>query len=61
MTPKKQVYTIDDPDAVKDHYGHHVAVVGKVNDADKTIHISKRLDAARPRQAERRFGDALNL
>jgi hypothetical protein len=37
---KKTVYTIDDPDAVKDHYGHHVAVVGKVNDSDKTIHIA---------------------
>ena len=37
---KQEVYTIDDPDAVKDHYGHHVAVVGKVNDSDKTIHIA---------------------
>jgi hypothetical protein len=37
---KKEVYTIDDPDAVKDHYGHHVAVVGKVNDSDKSIHIA---------------------
>jgi hypothetical protein len=38
---KKTVYTIDDPDSVKDHLGHHVSVVAKVNDADKTIHISK--------------------
>jgi hypothetical protein len=38
---KKQVYTIDDPDAVKGHEGHHVSVVAKVNDSDKTIHISK--------------------
>ena len=37
---KKEVYTIDDPDAVKDHYGHHVSVVAKVNESDKTIHIS---------------------
>ena len=37
---KKEVYTIDDPDAVKDHLGHHVAVMGKVNESDKTIHIS---------------------
>ena len=37
---KKEVYTIDDPDSVKDHYGHHVTVVGKVNESDKTIHIS---------------------
>jgi hypothetical protein len=37
---KKEVYTIDDPDTVKDHYGHHVTVVAKVNETDKTIHIS---------------------
>jgi hypothetical protein len=37
---KKEVYTIDDPDTVKDHYGHHVAVVGKVDESAKTIHIS---------------------
>jgi len=37
---KKEVYTIDDPDTVKDHYGHHVAVNGKINESDKTIHIS---------------------
>ena len=38
---KKEVYTIDDPDSVKGHEGHHVSVVAKVNDTDKTIHISK--------------------
>jgi hypothetical protein len=38
---KKAVYTIDDPDAVKGHEGHHVSVVAKENDSDKTIHISK--------------------
>ena len=27
-------------DTVKDHYGHHVAVNGKINESDKTIHIS---------------------
>jgi len=37
---KKEVYVIDDPDVVKDHYGHHVSVVGKVDEADKTIHIA---------------------
>jgi hypothetical protein len=37
----KTVYTIDDPDAVKGHEGHHVAVVAKVDDSAKTIHISK--------------------
>ena len=38
---KKDVYTIDDPDAVKDHYGHHVKVTAKLNEADKTIHIAR--------------------
>ena len=38
---QKNVYTIDDPDAVKGHEGHHVSVVAKENDSDKTIHISK--------------------
>ena len=38
---KKEVYTIDDPDAVKGHEGHHVAVIGKMDDSAKTIHISK--------------------
>ena len=37
----KSVYTIDDPDSVKGHEGHHVAVVAKVDDSAKTIHISK--------------------
>src|ERR1700727_3798044 len=36
---KKEVYTIDDPDAVKGHEGPHVAVIGKVDDSAKTIHI----------------------
>jgi hypothetical protein len=38
---KKEVYTIDDPESVKGHEGHHVSVVGKVDDTGKTIHISK--------------------
>jgi hypothetical protein len=38
---KKEVYTIDNPDAVKGHYGHHVSVVAKENQDDKTIHIAK--------------------
>ena len=38
---KKEVYAIDDPDSVKGHDGHHVAVVGKVDESAKTIHISK--------------------
>jgi hypothetical protein len=38
---KKQVYTIDNPALVKEHYGHHVSVVANVDDTAKTIHISK--------------------
>ena len=38
---KKTVYTIDDPDSIKGHEGHHVSVVAKINDTDKTIHIDK--------------------
>jgi hypothetical protein len=37
----KTVWTIDDPDAVKGHEGHHVAVVGKTDDSTKTIHVAK--------------------
>jgi hypothetical protein len=37
----KTVYTIDDPDSVKGHEGHHVAVTGKVDDSAKSIHIAK--------------------
>ena len=37
----KTVYTIDDPESVKGHEGHHVAVMGKVDDSAKTIHIAK--------------------
>jgi hypothetical protein len=33
----QKVLTVDNPDALKDHYGHHVAVTGHVN-GDK-IHV----------------------
>ena len=35
----KKVYTIDDPAEVKDHYGHHVEVMGSVSAS--SIHIAK--------------------
>lgn len=38
---QNQVWTIDDPSVVKNHYGEHVKVVGKVDDANKTIHIAR--------------------
>ena len=38
VTDKDQtVLMVDNPDALKDHYGHHVAVTGKIN-GDK-IHV----------------------
>ena len=56
----KTVYTIDDPDSVKGHEGHHVSVVAKMDDSDKTIHITKvsmLADQGKPSG----LGDALNL
>jgi hypothetical protein len=52
---KKEVYTIDDPAAVKGHDGHHVSVIGKVDESAKTIHISKvsmLADQGKPSAAE---------
>ncbi|MFY9903890.1 MAG: hypothetical protein WBX02_03740 [Terriglobales bacterium] len=38
VTDKDQkVLTVDNPDSLKDHYGHHVAVTGRIN-GDK-IHV----------------------
>ncbi len=36
-----KVWTIDDPDAVKGHYGHHVSVEAKVDPATKSVHVVK--------------------
>ncbi len=38
---KKQVWAIDNPDAVTAHYGHHVAVSAVKDEASKSIHINK--------------------
>ncbi|AXC13746.1 hypothetical protein ACPOL_4474 [Acidisarcina polymorpha] len=37
---KKQVWTIDNPDAVAGHYGHHVAVQGTINADEKSVHVA---------------------
>ena len=37
---KKQVWAIDNPDAVTAHVGHHVAMQGTVNAADKSVHVA---------------------
>jgi hypothetical protein len=45
MTPvfvdegKKAVWTIDNPDAVKDFYGDHVTVTAKADEGKKSVHI----------------------
>ncbi len=36
---KKAVWTIDNPEAVKDFYGDHVTVTATADDATKTVHI----------------------
>jgi hypothetical protein len=37
---KKQVWAIDNPDAVAGHYGHHVAMQGMVDSTGKSVHIT---------------------
>jgi hypothetical protein len=37
---KKQVWVIDNPDAVAGHYGHHVAVQGTENAEQKSVHVA---------------------
>lgn len=36
---KKQVWSIDNPDAVKDYYGDHVTVKATEDEAAKSIHV----------------------
>lgn len=36
-----KVLNVDNPDALKDHMGHRVAVQGAVDDAAGTIHVDK--------------------
>jgi hypothetical protein len=36
---KKAVWTIDNPDAVKDFYGAHVSVTATADQAKKSVHI----------------------
>jgi len=37
---KKEVWTIDNPDAVKDFYGDHVTVTATADASKKTVHIA---------------------
>lgn len=36
---KKQVWTIDNPDSVKDYYGDHVTIKATADDGKKSVHI----------------------
>ena len=56
---KKEVYTIDDPDSVKGHEGHHVAVVGKVDDVRQDNPHLQAHDAQGPGDTEQHLGNAL--
>ncbi len=42
---KKQVWTIDNPDAVKAYYGSHVTVTATADDSKKSVHISSIAEA----------------
>jgi hypothetical protein len=37
---KKEVWTIDNPDAVKDFYGDHVTVTAAADASKKSVHIT---------------------
>jgi len=36
---KKQVWSIDNPDAVKSYYGDHVTVTATVDESAKSVHV----------------------
>lgn len=38
---KNKVFKVDNPDALKDHMGHRVAVQGAVDEAAGSIHVDK--------------------
>lgn len=43
---KKQVWAIDNPDAVKDFYGDHVTVKAMIDESAKSVHIDS-IEAAK--------------
>ncbi len=38
---KQQLWTIDNPDAIKAHYGHHIAMTGTADASTMTVHVDK--------------------
>ena len=42
---KKEVWTIDNPEAVKDYYGGHVTITAKADAGAKSVHIDSIAEA----------------
>jgi len=42
---KKEVWSIDNPDAVKDFYGDHVTVSATADESNKSVHIDSIAEA----------------
>lgn len=38
---KQNVYSIENPDSIKAHYGHHIEFTGTADSSKKTVHIDK--------------------
>jgi hypothetical protein len=38
---KQQVWSIDNPDSIKGHYGHHIQLTGTEDASKKEVHVSK--------------------
>jgi hypothetical protein len=38
---KQNIYSIDNPDSIKDHYGHHIQFTGTEDATKKSVHITK--------------------
>ena len=54
-----KVWTVDNPDAVKGHEGHHVNVTGSPNPKKNTIHVSKVDMAADSMKGDSMKGDSM--
>ncbi len=54
----KRVYTIDNPEAVKGHEGHHVAFTGGIDSVNKTVHVTSisMLKSQKPGAADEAVG-----
>ncbi len=38
---KQEIWTIDNPDAITAHYGHHIAMTGTEDKSTMTVHVDK--------------------